>query len=85
MERILVVEDDSKTAASVVAGLTAEGYHARAAARGDDALSSLAAAPCELVILDWMLPGADGLQVLRAMRARQSDSGAAADRARCGG
>jgi two-component system copper resistance phosphate regulon response regulator CusR len=68
--RILVVEDDAKTAQGVVAGLKGEGFDVRAAYTGEDALQSLAAQPVDLVVLDWMLPGRDGLQVLRALRER---------------
>lgn len=68
--KLLLVEDDPKTARSLVAGLEAEGFSAHSASCGDDALSSLSATPYELVILDWMLPGRDGLQVLRAIRER---------------
>jgi DNA-binding response OmpR family regulator len=68
--KLLIVEDDSKTARSLVAGLQAEGFNAYAAQRGDDALNSLSATPYELVVLDWMLPGRDGLQVLRTIRER---------------
>lgn len=64
------MEDDSKTARSLVAGLLAEGFSARAALNGNDALDSLAATPCDVVVLDWMLPGRDGIQVLRALRER---------------
>ena len=67
---MLVVEDDRKTARGLVAGLEAEGFRARSAERGDDALQSLAATPTDLVILDWMLPGRDGMQILRALRER---------------
>ena len=68
--KLLVVEDDPKTARSVVVGLQAEGFSAVAASSGDDALHSLRVTPYELVILDWMLPGRDGLQVLHALRER---------------
>jgi two-component system copper resistance phosphate regulon response regulator CusR len=68
--KLLVVEDDPKTARSLVAGLQAEGFSAHAAQRGDDALNSLSATAYELVILDWMLPGRDGLQILRTIRER---------------
>jgi two-component system copper resistance phosphate regulon response regulator CusR len=68
--KLLVVEDDPKTARSLVAGLQAEGFVAHAARNGEDALRSLSATPCELVILDWMLPGRDGLEILRAVRER---------------
>jgi len=66
--RVLIVEDDVNTAQGIVKGLRGEGFDARATHRGEDALQSLAAQSFDLVVLDWMLPGQDGLQVLRALR-----------------
>jgi DNA-binding response OmpR family regulator len=68
--RLLIVEDDVKTGRSLVTGLEAEGFDAHAVRNGDDALRSLGVRPYELVILDWMLPGRDGLEVLRVIRER---------------
>jgi DNA-binding response OmpR family regulator len=56
VSRLLIVEDDRKTARSLVAGLPAKGFSAHAAQNRDDALRSLGATPYELMILDWMLP-----------------------------
>lgn len=67
-QRVLVVEDDPTTAESLVRGLSAEGFSVRWAASGDDALTSLRAQPQDLVVLDWMLPGTSGVEVLRALR-----------------
>ena len=70
MQRVLIVEDDPKTAQSLVAGFAAEGFGASAALNGEEALNTLARESCEMVVLDWMLPGRDGLQVLSALRER---------------
>jgi two-component system copper resistance phosphate regulon response regulator CusR len=70
MQRILIVEDDLKTAQSLVSGFSAEGFSARTALNGQDALNSVAATPCDVVVLDWMLPGRNGLEVLRVLRER---------------
>lgn len=70
MTRVLIVEDDGKTASGLAAGLKGEGFEVRTVASGEDALLSLSAQAADLLILDWMLPGRDGLQVLQALRDR---------------
>jgi two-component system copper resistance phosphate regulon response regulator CusR len=70
MQRIMVVEDDSTTAEGLVQGLSSEGFATRWAASGSDALASLQAQPADALILDWMLPGRSGIEVLQALRAR---------------
>ena len=67
--RALVVEDDAKMAALIRRGLTEEGYAADAAATGVDALWMAAAVPYDVILLDVMLPGLDGFQVCRRLRA----------------
>jgi DNA-binding response OmpR family regulator len=66
--RILVVEDEIKVARALQQGLQAEGYAADLAATGEDALALARAKPFDLVLLDLMLPGAGGLDVLGALR-----------------
>lgn len=68
--RILVIEDDPKTADAILSGLRKEGYDATVARTGDDGLAALGSATFHLVVLDWMLPGHDGLDVLRTARVR---------------
>ncbi len=66
--RVLVVEDDVQTASMLQRALTYEGYRVTIAADGPSALQvALQQAP-DLVILDWMLPGLDGLEVCRRLR-----------------
>ena len=67
---VLVVEDDQHLAAGVMENLRAEGYEVSLAPDGEQALAWLAAHSCALLILDVMLPGADGLTVCRTLRAR---------------
>jgi two-component system, OmpR family, alkaline phosphatase synthesis response regulator PhoP len=67
---VLVVEDDANLAAGVMENLRAEGYEVTLAADGEQALLWLAGHGCTLVILDVMLPGADGLTVCRTLRDR---------------
>jgi DNA-binding response OmpR family regulator len=72
MPTILCVEDEAELARLLVRELEAAGYHVLHAANGADALRYFADAQPELVVLDWMLPGMDGLEVLR--RVRQSSA-----------
>jgi DNA-binding response OmpR family regulator len=67
---VLIVEDEAKTRASLAEGLQLEGWTVATAATGDEALQLLAQQAFDLVVLDWMLPGCDGLDVLRLVRAR---------------
>jgi DNA-binding response OmpR family regulator len=62
--RIVLVEDEHLIARFVSRGLRAEGYLTSVAARGDEAVELLRAQPCDLLILDLMLPGRGGLSVL---------------------
>ena len=66
--RILVVEDDASLARSIVNGLSDEGFHVAHAADGDAALEAVRAEEWDLLILDWWLPGRDGLAVLNGYR-----------------
>jgi DNA-binding response OmpR family regulator len=68
MVAILLVEDELELARLVVRELEAAGYGVRHAPDGPTALRLFAELAPELVILDWMLPGLDGLEVLRRLR-----------------
>lgn len=67
---LLVVEDEEKTRASVVASLQLEGWRLSEASDGEEAIRMLATHPYDLVILDCLLPGKPGLEVLQEMRKR---------------
>ncbi len=67
-KRVLLVEDDASLARSIVDGLSDEGFAVAHAADGDAAREALRAGGWDLVILDWWLPGTDGLEVLKAHR-----------------
>ena len=67
-KRILVVEDDASLARSIVNGLSDEGFTVAHAVDGDAARDALGAGDWDLVILDWWLPGPDGLDVLKQHR-----------------
>jgi two-component system copper resistance phosphate regulon response regulator CusR len=66
--RILVVEDEPRIADFLVRGLREEGFGAELAADGDAAGAVLRQGGWDLVLLDWWLPGTDGLEVLRRFR-----------------
>lgn len=68
--RILVVEDNARLNELVVKKLESENYSVDACMRGDEAADYLACAEYDVLILDIMLPGTSGLDVLRAMRAK---------------
>src|SRR4051812_43915224 len=70
---ILVVEDDPQTAAMLQRALAFEGYQVSVTHNGPAALQSALHSPSDLVILDWMLPGLDGLEVCRRMRQADPD------------
>lgn len=68
MSKILVVEDDATLRETLALNLRAEGYEVLLAESGDDGLGLARAERPNLVILDVMLPGVDGLTVLRLLR-----------------
>jgi heavy metal response regulator len=70
--RILVVEDDRKTAAFVSKALKSAGYAVDVLGNGHDALSAIGHTAFDLVVLDIMLPGPDGLSVVRQLRSHNN-------------
>src|SRR5215471_14631324 len=62
--RILVVEDETKVARALCEGLGRENYEVAVAATGEEGFFRVNAEEFDLVILDLMLPGRDGLEVL---------------------
>ena len=66
--RIVVVEDETAIADFVQRGLEAEGYKVACAYDGDDGERQALSRGVDLVVLDLMLPGKDGLSVLRSIR-----------------
>lgn len=65
---LLVVEDEQRIADFLLRGLREEGYTVDHAADGRTASAMLRSRPWDLVLLDWWLPGEDGIQVLRRFR-----------------
>ena len=71
-ELILVIEDEERILTFLRRGLIYEGYRVETATDGASGLASARDNPPDLVILDWMLPGIDGLEVCRRLRAASS-------------
>lgn len=67
--KILLVEDDAKAARLLVRGLQEEGFVVDPVSSAEEAMARLAPA-YQLIILDWMLPGMDGISLCRELRAR---------------
>src|SRR5512136_2126532 len=70
--RILIVEDEEQIASFLRRGLASEGYEVDTAADGTAALAKARDARPDLVVLDLMLPGMDGLEVCRRLRTAHS-------------
>ena len=71
--RVLIIEDEPKTGAYLKQGLSEAGFVADLVVDGRDGLHLALVESYDLVVLDVMLPGADGWQVLRALRAAGRD------------
>lgn len=69
--RVLVVEDQKQTASFIRKALQGEGFAVDVAEDGETALTLVASAPFDAIVLDIMLPGRDGLSVLRLLRQRR--------------
>jgi DNA-binding response OmpR family regulator len=70
--RILVVEDERKIARFVQKGLKEFGFAVDVIGRGDEALEIILDNPFDAIVLDIMLPGRDGLSILRSLRERSN-------------
>jgi len=68
--RVLVVDDDRKTAGFISKALKGEGFAVDMLHNGDEALAAICTTPFDAVVLDIMLAGRDGLSVVRQARAR---------------
>jgi DNA-binding response OmpR family regulator len=70
--RVLVVEDEKKTASFIRKALQSEKFAVDLASNGDDALAAVSVTPYDGIVLDIMLPGRDGLSLLRHLRAQKN-------------
>jgi two-component system, OmpR family, response regulator len=72
--RVLIVEDEAKLAGIIRRGLQAHGWSADIAGDGDDAWCLATATRYDVIVLDVLLPGADGRAVCRRLRADGIDA-----------
>jgi two-component system, OmpR family, response regulator len=66
---LLVIEDDDKIGSFVTRGLQQEGHHVDWVKNGNDGLSRARTGAYDVVVVDRMLPGRDGMEVIRLLRA----------------
>lgn len=71
--RLLLIEDDKKVAAFIVKGLTESGYSIEVRHDGRSGLKTAEEESYDLIILDWMLPGIDGITVCKKIREFSKD------------
>jgi len=72
--RVLVVEDEKKTASFIRKALQAEGFAVDVCPNGDEAWAAARVTPFDAIVLDIMLPGRDGLSLLRQLRERKNST-----------
>ena len=70
--RILIVEDDRKIASFVAKGLREAGFAVDAVTTAEDALAGFAATAYDAAVVDIMLPGIDGLEMIERLRERKT-------------
>ncbi|TMK54776.1 MAG: response regulator [Actinobacteria bacterium] len=75
LARILIVDDHSPARSLIRAIVTLDGHQVSEAATGEEALAAIAGEDFDLVILDLVMPGCDGYQVLEGMRAMPGHEG----------
>ena len=73
--RILIIEDEEPLTTLLRYNLEAEGYDVELAMRGDEADLKLKENTPDLAVIDWMLPGLSGIELVRRLRARPETQG----------
>lgn len=71
-QKVLIVDDEQKILDVVTGFLESEGYKVARAVEGNDALARVKIDPPDLILLDWMLPGKNGLDVCRQIRSESN-------------
>lgn len=74
MAKILVVDDDPKLLAMLQRTLTYEGFFIVTATDGKSGLQQIAAQRPDLVVLDWLMPGLNGIEVVKQLRKEKDDT-----------
>src|SRR5713101_2174399 len=69
MATVLVVDDDPKLLNMLRRTLMYEGFHVCSATNGNEALAEVQARRPDVVVLDWLMPGMDGIAVMKHLRA----------------
>ena len=69
--KVLLVEDEAKIRSFIEKGLKAEGFVLDSVDNGDDALQLALHTPYDAIVLDIMIPGTDGLSILKQLRAKK--------------
>ena len=69
--RVLIAEDEKKVAQHIRAALREQGFTVDMVHRGDEALAAALATPYDALVLDVMMPGRDGLSILRVLREKR--------------
>jgi two-component system, OmpR family, response regulator MprA len=69
MATVLIVDDDAKLLKMLQRTLVYEGFHVLSASNGNEALAEIQAHRPDVVVLDWLMPGLDGLGVVERLRA----------------
>src|SRR6266498_1864136 len=72
--KVLLIEDDPKTVRALASGLRGEGFEPVTAKTGEEGFFLLGRESFDVVILDWLLPGRDGIEVLKTLRSSGSKS-----------
>jgi DNA-binding response OmpR family regulator len=72
--RILIVEDEAAVARQIASALTEAGHDPKTVRDGETALNEVSKGPFDLIVLDIRLPGIDGFEVLRRLRAQHLTS-----------
>jgi two-component system response regulator MprA len=73
-ERILIIEDDQAIVRVLKRSLTYEGYHVEAEYEGEKGIERFHSFRPDLVVLDWMLPGMDGIEVCDRIRSQEDST-----------